>query len=564
MTLKRTTDRQAPDHDENGNLYFAKPTNSTVSCARSFNIRTRSNQGSKGTGNKLIEAIVTQINTRSEFRNKLPLSPTYYRIIWLNIAESVVRASRFYPGPHDEVGWVAAWNQIRRTGSCGVEYFNRLLMLGVAHCLGKSILVFDSADSLSVVSPEEIGGTSDSVPIVLGFTGECYHGLVPLTTSDVTRTVFIVSQWSAGVREVGRFRGLIQEQFGGMTPPPPAVLTPPGIPSVPVSRFFSQPVNIVPRISARPTLKRLSYPTRTSFHHPGLEDRGGRSSSPEPEIIHESGKTYIKRTKITRTSNFIEDITRPPRNKQKAVHPLMSQGITLAKQYFVDLIPGTPNAGDGNCSIESVMDQVNSRACFPEKLEFSAQFYRATWMRETELRARDSPFFLDEFTDEQWAAAWSQLRQNGEYELDYFGDLMIVGIMHCVRKNALVFNVSSYRSHGPVIVVRGDYFGAEVSEESAPLVLAYDGAHYESVTPRTEKDVQKTVYIVKHWNNFIGADMHAHLAGISWFTENNENEGRTDGHAVTDGHAATEGQNTENVGEKTESQTDDNSMYRTF
>ena len=226
----------------------------------------------------------------------------------------------------------------------------------------------------------------------------------------------------------------------------------------------------------------------------------------QSNIDHES--TII----VTQVSN------KSPDKSSLILHPLMRQGIELGREYFINLGPGNPNGGCGNCSIESVMDQINSRQCYFEKLPFTRQFYRNVWMTETERIARNSAYFLDDFTEDQWKGAWSRLRQDGEYEIDYFGDPMMVGIMHCVRKNALVFNVSSSRSHGPLTVIRGDHFGAEIREDEPPLVLAYSGTHYESLVPVSDLDVEKTSYIVKHWNNFYGADMRSHLLTLDWFS----------------------------------------------
>ena len=94
----------------------------------------------------------------------------------------------------------------------------------------------------------------------------------------------------------------------------------------------------------------------------------------------------------------------------------------------------------------------------------------------------------------------------------------MIGIMHCLKKNALIFNTNRDRSHGPLTVIRGDFFGGEL-DNTIPLVLVYDGGHYESLIPKEEDDVRKTTYIVDMWNSFSGSDMYGHLAGLDWFTQ---------------------------------------------
>ena len=500
--------------DENGNILFDRQsTSSTIKLTRSFLTTLKLDTESKAPGNKFVESIVSQINQRSDITSKMPLSPNYYKLIWVNIAETVMRSSPFYPAEYDEAKWVESWETIRRYGSCDVEYFNYLSKLGIAHCIGKNILVFDGRKEAGedgcvyVMSPSDLGGTTDSTPVVLSFDGSSYRGLLPTSKTDVAKIQFIVELLVKGVSDVVTIRQMICEKFE-------------------TSHVFEYITKSRHSLS-RKSLKRLNPPRmKPLFSGKNVADSILNlpsklcSIGSQPKIKEENEENYENCTNppkaevssTTKVSNI-----KPTTNPSLIFHPLMREGIELGKQYFINLKPGTPNGGCGNCSIESVMDQINSRECFPEKLPFTRQFYREIWMRETERITRNSAYFLDDFTEEQWKGAWTRLRQDGEYEIDYFGDLMIVGIMHCVKKNALVFNTSSSRSHGPLTVIRGDHFGVEIGEEDPPLVLAYSGSHYESLLPVSQLDVEKTVYIVKHWSNFDGADMRSHLLTLDWF-----------------------------------------------
>jgi len=499
--------------DENGNILFdSQPISTVIKLGRSFLTTLKLDTENKAPGNRFIESIVGQINGRFDMKSKLPLSPNYYKLIWTNIAETIVRSSPFYPAEYDEAKWVQNWEKMRKYGSCGIEYFDHLSKLGISHCIGKNILVFDGRKGESeercvfVISPCDLGGKVDSTPVVLSFDGISYRGLIPLTKTDTSKISFIVEQLMLGVIDIVNIKQMIREKFETFQ-------VPNLLESLSKSRH-SLSRRSLKRLS--PKIKPASFTGRSItdgiFKLPSKLSSLRRSAK---NCKHSDEENYENHNNVSvRKVSNIEC-----RGSSGIVHPLMREGIELAKEYFINLKPGTPNGGCGNCSIESVMDQINSRGCFSQKLHLTAQFYRNMWMKETERITRNSAYFLeDDFTVEQWKEAWTKLQQDGAYEIDYFGDLMIVGIMHCVRKNALVFNVSSSRAHGPLTVIRGDHFGAVVRDDEPPLVLAYSGSHYESLVPVHGMDVEKTVYIVEHWSNFDGSDMRSHLMTLDWFS----------------------------------------------
>jgi hypothetical protein len=93
---------------------------------------------------------------------------------------------------------------------------------------------------------------------------------------------------------------------------------------------------------------------------------------------------------------------------------MVRRAIGSASKHGIQLIHGTPNQASGNCSLESVVHNVNERDCFEEKLPLSIDYY-----------------------------GWNDMMESGVYERGLFGDLMLFGICCGVRKLLLIFNSSS-------------------------------------------------------------------------------------------------------------------------
>ena len=97
-------------------------------------------------------------------------------------------------------------------------------------------------------------------------------------------------------------------------------------------------------------------------------------------------------------------------------------------------------------------------------------------------------------TAEEWRSEFSLLKQPGVYEVS-LGDLVPPGIAHCIKKNLLIFNTSS-QAHCPIYVVPASMFGGSANTE-VPICLAYNQVHYESLIPCSDKDIEKTVFLMK-------------------------------------------------------------------
>ena len=95
---------------------------------------------------------------------------------------------------------------------------------------------------------------------------------------------------------------------------------------------------------------------------------------------------------------------------------------------------------------------------------------------------------------EEWKDGFNVLKQPGTYEFT-LGDLVPPGIAHCTRKNLLIFNTSP-QAHSPVYVISAATFGGSANTD-IPICLAYDQAHYESLVPSSQSDIEKTIILSK-------------------------------------------------------------------
>ena len=58
---------------------------------------------------------------------------------------------------------------------------------------------------------------------------------------------------------------------------------------------------------------------------------------------------------------------------------IFQSAIASAKKHGINLAPGKENKGDGNCSYESVIFNINERSCFLQKLKMTQDYYRNVW-----------------------------------------------------------------------------------------------------------------------------------------------------------------------------------------
>ncbi|XP_035292059.1 uncharacterized protein LOC118237448 isoform X1 [Anguilla anguilla] len=175
--------------------------------------------------------------------------------------------------------------------------------------------------------------------------------------------------------------------------------------------------------------------------------------------------------------------------------------ISIAEQHGIQLRSGNPNKAKGNCLYESIIDNINARECFPELFTERPKHYRNVWNTVDEQKIKASPYYPNIYTEQKWREAWQTLQTTNQYDLDYFGDMAILSCAHTTKKDILVFNTpwktTNAQPHSPIYVISADAIDpANARDTHVPLVLAYNGHHFESLIPVSNVDVDKTIVLV--------------------------------------------------------------------
>lgn len=176
----------------------------------------------------------------------------------------------------------------------------------------------------------------------------------------------------------------------------------------------------------------------------------------------------------------------------------MTAAIKTAARMGMGLTEGEPVEALGNCLIESVKGNIEDRDIFAEKIKESINELREKVVKEGERVIGASPYRIEDYSDEDWAYGWDQLRISGVWDVEYFGDLMIIALAHVIGKNILL--ISTDQGSPPVTVVLGDRFGKPLNSEH-PVILAYSGTHYESLIPVLDKDEMRSRKIIRKYIN---------------------------------------------------------------
>ena len=116
---------------------------------------------------------------------------------------------------------------------------------------------------------------------------------------------------------------------------------------------------------------------------------------------------------------------------------MKDRAVLNAKVHGICIRPGVENLGNGNCAFETVLDSINTRECFLDKLRGSPDEFRHKWMSVVENLAYEN--WNGGLSRAEWNQGWAVLKQSGTYEYK-LGDLVLPGIAHCTRKDILIFN----------------------------------------------------------------------------------------------------------------------------
>ena len=134
--------------------------------------------------------------------------------------------------------------------------------------------------------------------------------------------------------------------------------------------------------------------------------------------------------------------------------PIYQRAIASAQKHGIKLEAGKENGGNGNCSYESVIYNINERNCFKETLPISSDYYRRIWNTDMMNKLLDKMIpWNPGLTPAELKEGFKELMETGVYERPYFGDMMMAGIACGVRKRILIFNTNEWTGDDPVAVI---------------------------------------------------------------------------------------------------------------
>jgi hypothetical protein len=199
-------------------------------------------------------------------------------------------------------------------------------------------------------------------------------------------------------------------------------------------------------------------------------------------------------------------------NGNSASSMLVTRAIESAKKHGINMVQGTLNKADGNCAFDAVINNINHRQCFSEKLSLASEVYRQIWVTELEMASSKYQSLGAGYTNEEKAENWNCLKQSGIYEIDFFGDLVMHAIAKGCHKNILIFN-TSLEAADPIYVIRAEEFGG-LTDSDIPVVVGYNQVHYESLHPISQADIEITKLLV---NSYISGNYEYKKKDISHF-----------------------------------------------
>ena len=157
-----------------------------------------------GYGNCSYESVILNINDRECFKEKLNMSPNYYRRVWnTDIMNKILDGIiPWNPGlTRSEIR--QGFEELMESGVYERDFFGDMMMAGIACGTRKMILIFNTHemtphDPIAVIDPTHYGGTRDSeIPIVLAYDLVHYESLHTIDGQDIEETKNLVKSYIA-------------------------------------------------------------------------------------------------------------------------------------------------------------------------------------------------------------------------------------------------------------------------------------------------------------------------------------------------------------------------------
>ena len=97
-------------------------------------------------------------------------------------------------------------------------------------------------------------------------------------------------------------------------------------------------------------------------------------------------------------------------------------------------------------------------------------------------------------------SGWEKLKKDGVYEIDFFGDLLMQAISRGSRKQILIFTTNEDSPNDPIVVVSPETYGG-TTDSTVPVVVAYNGVHFEPLYPIGEESIERTKHLCQQYTS---------------------------------------------------------------
>ena len=91
---------------------------------------------------------------------------------------------------------------------------------------------------------------------------------------------------------------------------------------------------------------------------------------------------------------------------------------------------------------------------------------------------------------------WERLKHNTEYTCEE-ADLFLFAAATSLRLNILIFNMNHPFAHDPIAVICPQQLTLVSPTIEAPIIVTYNGVHYEHLLPITDEDVLRTIHLIE-------------------------------------------------------------------
>ena len=176
----------------------------SIENAKKHKIRLNPGTENDGHGNCSYESVILNIKDRDCFKEKLPMSPSFYRRIWNTDLMNKILDKRIPWNP----GLTSAeiqegFQELMDSGVYERNFFGDMMMAGIACGARKIILIFNTHemtphDPISVIDPTQYGGSYDTeIPVVLAYDLVHYESLEPVDMQDIQETVKLIKSYTS-------------------------------------------------------------------------------------------------------------------------------------------------------------------------------------------------------------------------------------------------------------------------------------------------------------------------------------------------------------------------------